>query len=85
MKEILKGPYRVAGTTKVTRRIHVKLGKRGHYSTNIFLKSVTLHSGPRKVPVLPLDADVSIVASAIYFLREIDGYLTLLSFFHMPL
>ena len=34
------------------------------YSTNIFLKSVNLHSGPRRMPVLPLDAAVSIVASA---------------------
>ena len=48
----------------MTRKIRAKLGMRGQYSTNIFLKSASLHSGPIGMPVLPLDAAVSIVASA---------------------
>ena len=42
----------------------MKLGKRDYYYANIFLKSVGLHSGPTRMPVLPLDAAVSIVALA---------------------
>ena len=48
----------------MTRKIRAKLGMRGQYSTNIFLKSVSLYSGPTRMPVLPLDAAVSIVALA---------------------
>ena len=48
----------------MTRKIHAKLGMLCQYSTNVFLKSVILHSGPTRMPVLPLDAAVSIVVSA---------------------
>ena len=48
----------------MTRKIRAKLGMRGQYCTNIFLKSVSLHSGRTRMPILPLDGAVSIVASA---------------------